>query len=323
MVINVIYHHFSNTALSENQLQKLLKRIQQFNKNILDIQTQYFHLTSFRESPSNENLDTLSNLLTYGEGKIQPKHSDYKFIVIPRFGTLSPWASKATDIAKRCNLDINKIERGIIFHLTPFNNISINKEQLEQISSMCMDRMTETVVYNLNDAEKLFTENAPKVLNAIDILQKGKAELVTYNQKNGLALSEEEIQYLTDYFLKIKKNPTDAELMMFAQANSEHCRHKIFNAKWIIDNKQQENSLFGMIRNTHQKNPHKTVVAYSDNSSIIEGKEIARFYPSQNNVYEAHIEKTHYLMKVETHNHPTAISPFPGAATGSGGGNKG
>lgn len=315
----MIHHHFSNTALSENQLQKLLKRIQQFNKNILDIQTQYVHLTSFRESPSNENLDTLSNLLTYGEGKIQPKHSDYKFIVIPRFGTLSPWASKATDIAKKCNLNINKIERGIVFHLIPIKNISISKEQLKQISSICMDRMTETVVYNLNDAEKLFTENTPKSLNEIDILQKGKGELSIYNQKNGLALSEDEIQYLTDYFLKIKKNPTDAELMMFAQANSEHCRHKIFNAKWTIDNKQQENSLFGMIRNTHQKNPHKTVVAYSDNSSIIEGKEIARFYPSQNNVYDVHIEKTHYLMKVETHNHPTAISPFPGAATGSGG----
>jgi len=315
----VIHHHFSSSALSENQLQKLLKRIQHFNKNILDIQTQYVHFSSFIDTPSNESLTLLDSLLTYGEYKKHPKHADYKFIVIPRFGTLSPWASKATDIAKRCNLDVNKIERGIVFHLIPLNNCSISKEQLEQIASVCMDRMTETVVYNLKDAEKLFTENSPKSLNEIDILQKGRDELVNYNQKNGLALSEEEIQYLTDYFFKIKKNPTDAELMMFAQANSEHCRHKIFNAKWIIDNKQQEDSLFGMIRNTHQKNPHKTVVAYSDNSSIIEGKEIARFYPSQNNVYKAHIEKTHYLMKVETHNHPTAISPFPGAATGSGG----
>ncbi|MGA1113310.1 MAG: phosphoribosylformylglycinamidine synthase, partial [Candidatus Pelagibacter sp.] len=224
----MIHHHFSSSALSENQLQKLLKRIQQFNKNILDIQTQYVHFSSFIDTPSNESLTLLDSLLTYGEYKKHPKHSDYKFIVIPRFGTLSPWASKATDIAKKCNLDVNKIERGIVFHLTPLSNCSISKEQLEQISSLCMDRMTETVVYNLNDAEKLFTENSPKSLNEIDILQKGRDELVNYNQKNGLALSEEEIQYLTDYFFKIKKNPTDAELMMFAQANSEHCRHKIF-----------------------------------------------------------------------------------------------
>ncbi len=147
----------------------------------------------------------------------------------------------------------------------------------------------------------------------------GVKALENFNISQGLALSKEEIVYLYNYFNSGKRNPTDAELMMFAQANSEHCRHKIFNADWVIEGDAQDRSLFKMIKNTHEISPDKTVVAYSDNSSIIEGAKIKRFYPNEMNLFKENLELTHYLMKVETHNHPTAISPFAGAATGAGG----
>lgn len=313
----MIHYHFSHVALSKNQEEKLLKRISSSHNQINNLHTQYIHFAEFINEPSSDEIKILENLLTYGEPRESGSTSKHKFIIIPRFGTLSPWASKATDIAKRCDLNIKKIERGLLVNLFAENDLT--QKEIEEISRSCYDRMTETIIYNHIDGDKLFTQEDPKPLKSVDILNKGINILHDYNIQNGLALSVDEVEYLYQNFLKNNKNPTDAELMMFAQANSEHCRHKIFNASWNIDGKDQEKSLFQMIRNTHNKHPKKTIVAYSDNSSIIEGNKINRFYPGKDNKFRPHLEKTHYLMKVETHNHPTAISPFPGAATGSGG----
>ena len=199
------------------------------------------------------------------------------------------------------------------------SNNKLSKEERLDVGNILIDRMTESLFLDEISTYQLFTHQAPKKLNCVDFLKSGILAISEFSSKNGLALSDDEISYLADHYHKINSNPTDAELMMFAQANSEHCRHKIFNAAWTIDGNQQDYSLFGMIRNTHKVSPHKTIVAYSDNSSVIQGRKIKRFYPDKDNSYQPHHEKTHFLMKVETHNHPTAISPFAGAATGAGG----
>jgi phosphoribosylformylglycinamidine synthase len=235
-------------------------------------------------------------------------------LVTPRLGTISPWSSKATDIARNCGFDkIVRIERGIQY--------SVQADGLDQAAVLPLlhDRMTESVLRSLDEAKGLFAHFAPQPLTSVDILQGGRNALVQANVELGLALSDDEIDYLIENFTRMGRNPTDVELMMFAQANSEHCRHKIFNADWVIDGVKQEKSLFARIRDTHKAHPEGTVVAYSDNSSIIEGFEIDRLYPDSEGQWTYHKELTHILTKVETHNHPTAISPFPGAATGSGG----
>jgi len=237
--------------------------------------------------------------------------SDDLYLVTPRLGTISPWSSKATDIAKLCGLDnIMRIERGIAYH------IQGNKEA---ILPFIHDRMTESVLYNIQSLHRLFQHQKPQPLVYVDVLKQGRTALVEANSTLGLALADDEIDYLLENFLKLERNPSDAELMMFAQANSEHCRHKIFNAEWKIDGETMDKSLFAMIRHTHHTSPEGTIVAYSDNSSVIQGSKAKRFYPDSDGNYVAHDDDTHILMKVETHNHPTAISPFAGAATGSGG----
>lgn len=315
----MIHQHLSNSALSENHLKKLLKKIRDFEPGIIDIHSQYIHFSKFIKEPKKYELDILENILSYGEDKNEKTISALKFIIIPRLGTISPWSSKATDIAKLCHLNVSRIERGTIIYLKEGHDFNCSKKTLDKITNLIFDRMTETIIFDEKEAKKLFFDNTPKHLHSIDIIKKGELELHKFNKVNGLALSDDEIKYLYDYFSNNNKNPTDAELMMFAQANSEHCRHKIFNAKWIIDGKEKDNSLFSMIKNTHLTNPEKTVVAYSDNSSIVQGNKVKRFYPDDDQIFKTHDELTHYLMKVETHNHPTAISPFPGAATGSGG----
>ncbi len=238
-------------------------------------------------------------------------------LVTPRLGTISPWASKATDIAHNCGFAaIKRIERGIAYHVKGGQKSALAGRQL---SEQLHDRMTESVLDSIAAAEQLFHHVAPQPLTTVDILAGGRAALVTANGALGLALSEDEIDYLVENFGKVGRNPTDVELMMFAQANSEHCRHKIFNASWTVDGVDQPFSLFGMIRESHRAHPEGTVVAYSDNASVIEGATIKRFYPQANGSYAYVEDTTHILAKVETHNHPTAISPFPGAATGSGG----
>ncbi|MDP1525274.1 MAG: phosphoribosylformylglycinamidine synthase [Rhodocyclaceae bacterium] len=233
-------------------------------------------------------------------------------LVTPRLGTISPWASKATDIAHNCGfVAIKRIERGIAYH---FKN-----GEKSALAGRLHDRMTESVLDSIDAAEQLFHHVAPQPLTTVDILAGGRTALVKANGELGLALSDDEIDYLVENFTKVGRNPTDVELMMFAQANSEHCRHKIFNASWTVDGQEQPLSLFGMIRESHKAHPEGTVVAYSDNAAVIEGAQIKRFYPQADGSYGYVEDMTHLLAKVETHNHPTAISPFPGAATGSGG----
>jgi phosphoribosylformylglycinamidine synthase len=234
-------------------------------------------------------------------------------LVTPRLGTISPWSSKATDIARNCGFAaVKRIERGIAYHLG-------GKLKKSVLATRLHDRMTESVLDSIDAARALFHHVAPQPLTTVDILSGGKVALVTANTELGLALSADEIDYLLENFGRLGRNPTDVELMMFAQANSEHCRHKIFNASWTVDGEAQPLSLFGMIRETHKAHPEGTVVAYSDNAAVIEGATIRRFHPRAGGGYEYREELTHILAKVETHNHPTAISPFPGAATGSGG----
>lgn len=234
-------------------------------------------------------------------------------LVTPRLGTISPWSSKATDIARNCGFDkVVRVERGIAYSLD-------GSFAREAVLPLLHDRMTESVLESVEAATGLFAHYAPQPLTSVDILGGGRAALVAANTSLGLALSEDEIDYLVDNFGRAGRNPTDVELMMFAQANSEHCRHKIFNADWVIDGVPQDKSLFSFIRDTHKAHPQGTVVAYSDNASVIEGFEVDRFYPDAEGKWGYRKELTHILAKVETHNHPTAISPFPGASTGAGG----
>jgi phosphoribosylformylglycinamidine synthase len=241
-------------------------------------------------------------------------------LVTPRLGTISPWSSKASDIARNCGFaTVKRIERGTAFHASGVLGDSWKKSVL---AARLHDRMTESVLTSVDAARALFHHVAPQPLTTVDLLGGGpmaREALFKANSELGLALSDDEIDYLVENFAKLRRNPTDVELMMFAQANSEHCRHKIFNATWTVDGEAQPMSLFGMIRETHKAHPQGTVVAYSDNAAVIEGAMIRRFYPRADGAYAYSDQTTHILAKVETHNHPTAISPFPGAATGSGG----
>src|SRR5690606_224904 len=239
-------------------------------------------------------------------------------LVVPRLGTTSPWSSKATDICHVCGLTrVKRVERGLRYTLGSAERLS--EAELELALPHLHDRMTQTVIASERDAAALFEHETPAPLRTVDVLGGGKAALESANREWGLALSEDEIEYLVSAFENLKRNPTDAELMMFAQANSEHCRHKIFRADWFIDGQPQPRSLFDMIRNTFKHNPDGVISAYSDNAAVMRGYASARFWPNAERVYQKVFEDAPILMKVETHNHPTAISPFPGAATGSGG----
>jgi phosphoribosylformylglycinamidine synthase len=241
------------------------------------------------------------------------------FLVTPRVGTISPWSSKATDIAWNSGLDaVERIERGIAYRIEAKRG-ALSVEDRARLVALIHDRMIETVLGSFEQTADLFRHFSPKPLSSVDLLSGGRAALLEANGRLGLALSEDEVDYLVELFVKTGRNPTDVELMMFAQANSEHCRHKIFNASWVIDGTPRQETLFGMIRETHKAHPEGTVVAYSDNSSVIAGATLPRFHPRADGGYAYGDALTHILMKVETHNHPTAISPFPGAATGSGG----
>jgi phosphoribosylformylglycinamidine synthase len=307
-------------ALSQFRLDKLYASLKESAPNIAHIYAEFVHF-AFSETALNENQQsTLKQILTYGPQANVEAPSGALFLVIPRIGTISPWASRATDIAKNCGLgSIFRIERGIAFYISTQNGKPLSESETAALKIHIHDRMTETIVFQLEDAQKLYHSEEPAPLCIVDILQGGKAALDNANSEMGLALSSDEVDYLFDNFTKIGRNPTDVELMMFAQANSEHCRHKIFNADWVIDGEVQDNSLFGMIRNTHKLNPGNTIVAYADNASIVQGQKTKRFYPNSFGEYGFKEENMHYLMKVETHNHPTAISPFAGAATGAGG----
>ncbi len=307
---------YKRNALSPFRLERLLDSIQAIVPQISGITADYHYFCQLRHNLTQEEINRLQQLLDADEAS---SFSGNKLLlVVPRPGTISPWSSKATDIAHSCGLaSIERLERGIAFELRSQAEPSV--EQMQQIEAYLHDRMTEVVLHTLDEASILFQHAEPGVLSEIDVIGAGKASLLQANRDMGLALSADEIDYLLDYFLHIKRNPTDVELMMFAQANSEHCRHKIFNADWVIDGVAQPHSLFGMIRHTHQCHPEHTIVAYADNAAILAGETIERFYPGSDNQYGYTSELTHWLAKVETHNHPTAISPYPGAATGVGG----
>jgi phosphoribosylformylglycinamidine synthase len=284
------------------------------------ISAEFWHFAHAQRPLNAPEQARFERLLEYGPAGELASEEGTLFLVVPRLGTVSPWSSKATDIAHHCGLEVlERIERGVAYWIAKPDGSALGADAQRALLPHLHDRMTETVFSAFDDAERLFRHFKPEPFSTVDVLGGGIAALERANGAMGLALSEDEIQYLFENFTRIARNPTDVELMMFAQANSEHCRHKIFNAEWVIDGKPEPNTLFGMIRTTHARHPQGTVVAYTDNSSVIEGAEIARWYPAGDGAYRYEEQLTHILMKVETHNHPTAISPYPGAATGSGG----
>jgi phosphoribosylformylglycinamidine synthase len=308
-------------ALSTHRVNKLLSALRNACPEIQRIQAVFMHFIDTERESSSSELDTLKTLLTYGTPATPENQHSSILVVTPRLGTISPWSSKATDIAHNCGLvHIRRIERGVVYYIDKQQGDSLTDEETAALSPFIHDRMTEQLLFSLDEAEGLFLKAQPKPLASVDILDGGREALERANRELGLALASDEIDYLVENFTLLNRNPTDVELMMFAQANSEHCRHKIFNADWLINGHSQDNSLFAMIRNTSQQHPEGLLSAYKDNASVIKGHQAGRFFPQPGSKeYGYRIEDTHILMKVETHNHPTAISPFPGAATGSGG----
>jgi phosphoribosylformylglycinamidine synthase len=322
----VITTFLGGRALSDSKTAQLLANAQQLAPQITAVATHWVHWVQTDATPTADTSAKLQALLTYGDPAAAS--AGELVVVMPRLGTVSPWASKATDIAKNCGLYIHRVERALHYTFTLKNPLLgkavLKPEQRTALAALLYDRMTESVAFDADAPRALFTPLHAAPMQYVDVLAKGRAALDLANTEFGLALAEDEIIYLVDAFTKLQRNPTDVELMMFAQANSEHCRHKIFNAQFTIDGVAQGISLFGMIRNTHALAPQHTVVAYSDNSSIMEGHVSEAFYASNpsktcSSSYEKHSSLRHVLMKVETHNHPTAISPFPGASTGAGG----
>ena len=279
----------------------------------------WLHLVDCERPLTDRERDLLDRLLVYGPKWSAGEEAGSLILVVPRPGTVSPWSSKATDIAQVCGLTtIRRLERGIAYRVHAAH--PLERAALHALATPLYDRMTETAVWGIEAAAVLFEHHQPRPLTRVPVTTRGQAALEEANSRLGLALSEDEIEYLRDNFLKLGRDPTDVELMMFAQANSEHCRHKIFNADWIIDGERQPKSLFAMIRNTHQHNARGVLSAYRDNAAVVEGWQGSRLFPDPHSrVYGYRREHVDLVMKVETHNHPTAIAPFPGAATGSGG----
>jgi len=313
-------------ALPAFRAQALLARLQQVAPRVTAVHARHVHWVCSETPLTPGQRDTVEGLLRYGDAYAGPTEG-VLIVIAPRLGTVSPWASKATDIAHNCGLAVKRVERVTEYRLTLKTGLlgsskPLGADELEAAAARLHDRMTESVLLRREDAAHLFDERPAAPMAQVDLLRSGRSALVAANVEFGLALSEDEIDYLVTAFTALSRNPTDVELMMFAQANSEHCRHKIFNASFTIDGVAQERSMFQMIRNTHQLAPQHTVIAYSDNSSVMEGGVIERWLPegyTNAPVYSARHELAHVLMKVETHNHPTAISPFPGASTGAGG----
>ena len=321
-----LLHFEGGNALSTFRAQALLQKLQAVNPRITQVHARQVHWVWSDTPLAPDAHAKLDALLRYGEPYAGAVDGTL-VVVAPRLGTVSPWASKATDIAHNCGLGIRRVERVTEYRLSVKGGLlggakPLDASEGEAAAALLHDRMTESVLLRREDAAHLFDEQPGKPMEHVDVLGAGRTALVAANKNFGLALSDDEIDYLVDAFTALQRNPTDVELMMFAQANSEHCRHKIFNAQFTIDGAAQERSMFQMIRHTHQLAPQHTVVAYSDNASVMAGGAIERWLPEGSTGaqrYAARQEVAHVLMKVETHNHPTAISPFPGASTGAGG----
>ncbi len=320
---SVVFQIPGSCALSAFRAERLLAQLKAQYCATSAVRARYVHFVHATRELSAEERARLDILLDYGDAA-QVGECDASLMVVPRLGTISPWASKATDIVHNCGIDaVERIERGVLYELE--FSAKPDAATLEALASLMHDRMTETVVAADADMSVLFKDVAGKPMAVVDIITGGKAALEKANVDLGLALAPDEIDYLVDAFGRQGRNPTDVELMMFAQANSEHCRHKIFNAQFTIDGQDQEKTLFGMIRDTHKASPRGTIIAYSDNAAVFEGPTVSRLYtrPSEEDTFgskfEERLEPCHTVFKVETHNHPTAICPFPGASTGSGG----
>jgi len=304
-------------ALSAFRHGKLLEQLSQKVPAVTGLYAEFAHFADVDGELTADQQQVLGRLLKYGPSVPVQEPTGRLFLVVPRLGTISPWASKASDIAHNCGLQsIQRLERGIAYYVAG----TLSDADAELVAAELHDRMTQRVLAKLEQAADLFSHAQPKPMTSVDILAGGRAALAQANIDLGLALAEDEIDYLVNAFQGLKRNPNDIELMMFAQANSEHCRHKIFNASWDIDGQAQEKSLFGMIKNTYQMHSEGVLSAYKDNASVIVGNVAGRFFPNpETRQYGAVQEPVHILMKVETHNHPTAIAPFSGASTGSGG----
>jgi len=310
-----------SAALSPFRRARLLERLRAAVPALQSVAAEYRHFAALDGDLSPAELAILARLLTYGPKTDALDPHGTLLLVVPRLGTISPWATKATDIAHHCALGkIRRLERGVAWFVRKTGDAPLSADEQAAVAAVVHDRMTESVLSGFAAAAALFREETPAPLSTVGVLGGGRAALESANRELGLALAPDEIDYLVENFTRIGRDPTDVELMMFAQANSEHCRHKIFNAEWVIDGKPQDHSLFAMIRNTHALHPQGTLVAYKDNASVIQGFRFGRFFPEPaSGEYRYHEDDTHILMKVETHNHPTAISPFAGAATGAGG----
>ena len=323
-----LMHFEGGAALSAFRAQALLARLQAACPRITGVAARHVHWAGFDAAPAGAEVDKLAALLSYGDAYTGPAAGE-RVVVMPRLGTVSPWASKASDIARNVGLQLHRLERVTEFVLTlkaPLLGLGaakpLNEEERAAVAAELHDRMTESVAFDREAARHLFDVQPAAPMAHVDVLGAGRAALVAANTEFGLALSDDEIDYLVAAFTQLGRNPSDVELMMFAQANSEHCRHKIFNAKFTIDGIEQPHSMFGMIRHTEKTSPQHTVVAYDDNAAVMEGGPATRWLPqgfTNAPAYGPRDETTHVLMKVETHNHPTAISPYPGASTGAGG----
>lgn len=309
----MIHTHQGISALGAFKTKALQVKISQAQPGLNLLSAEFIHFSDLNDALTEVEKKHLDQLLSYTQA-LSANTAKSSIIVIPRLGTISPWSSKATDIVHLCDINkIRRIERATIYH---FDDEITNKSA---VLSCVMDKMTESELGNIEDTHTLFDNFEAQPFSSVDILNDGKSALEKTNTELGLALSAGEIDYLVESFTRLERNPTDIELMMFAQANSEHCRHKIFNADWTVDNIEQAKSLFAMIRNTYHKHPEGLLSVYSDNSAVMAGYDGERFYADEQGKYVSFNEHRAILMKVETHNHPTAIAPHPGAATGSGG----
>ena len=319
-------HFEGGSALSNFRAAALLARLREANPRIAAVHARHVHWVCSDAPLSHAEHRKLEGLLRYGPA-YAGAHDGVLIVVAPRLGTVSPWASKATDIAHNCGLVLRRIERVTEYRMTPARALHgttppLSHEEWQTAAVLLHDRMTQSVFAQRADASRLFNAQSGKPMQRIDVLGRGRAALAAANVEFGLALSDDELEYLVAAFTTLARNPSDVELMMFAQANSEHCRHKIFNSQFILDGVKQEWSMFGMIRHTEAVSPQNTIVAYDDNASVMQGREVQRWLPqgfAGAPAYGPRRELTHVLMKVETHNHPTAISPFSGASTGAGG----
>ena len=307
-------------ALSAFRLQKLTESLVASELPVRGLSATFVHVVESTAELSPFERQVLERLLTYGPRRSAAPVSGLQQVVAPRPGTISPWSSKATDIAHTCGLTaIKRIER-VVAYTIDLGDATLTPAQQIALAAKLHDRMTQAVLPTPETCAVLFRREEPRRMASVPVLAQGRAALVAANASLGLALADDEIDYLVQAFTTLARDPNDIELMMFAQANSEHCRHKIFNATWEIDGAAKDRSLFQMIKNTYQLHSEGILSAYKDNAAVIAGTRGGRFYVDpRTQVYSAHDEDIHLLCKVETHNHPTAISPFPGAATGSGG----